>query len=315
MKHKLLIFIFTILSSLAIGQHRLDSLTIDSLERVSKNLSLQLSKSSETNRQLEQTVTQLHETSSVQYSLISGFGVIYTIITIIIAIVAIIIPLLTYFFSIKPSRDLLNSLEARIDNRLEEYLKNSKQRIIDTAIENLFNESEELRNNAISFLSISQHEFFSEIQLFNIYRAIKSDSINSSSKITLAFILTSRENTYATEYCKSILKSRNLYNEIVPSRYFGMIGIDKYINVFKEYLTQIGNSNEKIDALLRIISTVRTVSLKSVLGICNSSEILSLIEEDEKKHFERWRLTNYFEYGNEQEMVKQTQLYSILNDK
>lgn len=68
MKHKLIIFAFTFLSSFAIGQRRLDSITIDSLTHLHKSLNLELLKSSEANHHLEQTISQLHETASINSS-------------------------------------------------------------------------------------------------------------------------------------------------------------------------------------------------------------------------------------------------------
>jgi len=50
------------------NQLRLDSITIDSLIHLHKSLNLELLKSSEANHHLEQTISQLYETASINPS-------------------------------------------------------------------------------------------------------------------------------------------------------------------------------------------------------------------------------------------------------
>lgn len=296
-----------ILSSSTYGQKQRS--TVDSLKQNIVTLNETISKSNETTRVLEERMAQASDTITNQSAVISSFEVIYSILTIIFTIIGLLVPIVTYYYGIKPSRDQIKSLESNFDKRLEEYLKTSRHESIDNAIKGLSSNSAELKQKAITYLSLTQHEGLTDMQYFNLYKVLTSDNIDSTQKHSLGFILTGKENEYATEYCRSILRSRSLYNEYIPARYFGMIGIIKYVQNFVDYLKSVP---EKNDTFIRIISHMKIVSLDSVIELLNSDEIIALFDNDDLTYFKNNRLTNGFEKGYEEDKLKSTKLYKIV---
>lgn len=305
-KKILFLLIFQLLFLSVQSQKRLTAM--DSLNENIGLLNQKVNKSKETITILEKRISQSSETISNQNSIISGFGVIYTILTIVFGIIGLLIPIVTYYFGIKPSRDQIKNLESNFDKRLEEYLKHTKQQEIDTAIDRLTNGSAELKQNAITYLSLTQHEGLSDIQYFKLYKVITSEGIDSTYKYSLAYVLAGKENEFATEYCKSILLSKSQYNEYIPARYFGMIGVTNYIQNFANYIKDIP---EKNDAFIRIISHMKTVSLSSVLELFNSKEILDIFDKEDYKYLKNNLLASSFEKGYEESKIKETELYKL----
>jgi hypothetical protein len=287
--------------------------TSDSSNQIIQSLNTQLKKSSEVISTLEKRLTQASDTISNQNSIITSFGTIYTVLTIVFAIIGLLVPVVTYYFGIKPSREQIKNLEANFDSRLEEYLKATKEREIDLAIERLTSSSIEVRQNAITYLSLSHHEGLTDVQYFKLFKILETDQIDSTQKYSLAYVLTVKKNDFATEYCKKILRTSNFYNEIIPTRYFAMIGVKEYMRDLIEYLRRIP---EKRDSFIRIISHMKIISLDAVVDLFNSDEIISLFNNpNDLEYFRNYRLTNSFEQGYEEGKIKETQLYNLVFDK
>jgi hypothetical protein len=299
------LFLFLVSSIFSFAQRA----TIDSLEQNITTLNESVGVSNETIKILEERIAQANDTINNQSTVIGSFEVIYSILTIIFTIIGLLVPIVTYYYGIKPSRDQIKSLEANFDKRLEEYLKTTRHESIDKAIKGLSSNSAEIKQNAITYLSLTQHEGLTDIQYFKLYKVVTSDNIDSTQKHSLGFILTGKENEYATEYCTSILRSKNLYNEYIPARYFGMIGIGKYIQNFVDYLKGVP---EKNDAFTRIISHMKIVSIDSVIQLLNSDEIIALFDKDDLTYLKNYRLTNGFEKGYEEDKLKSTKLYKLV---
>lgn len=301
---------FSILLVLAFSaQGQKQKSIVDSLRQNLSTINVAINKSNETVKVLEERIAQASDTINNQSTIIGSFEVIYSILTIIFTIIGLLVPIVTYYYSVKPSRDQIKNLESNFDKRLEEYLKSSRLENIDNAIKSLSSNSAELKQNAITYLSLTQHEGLTDIQYFKLYKVLTNDSIDSTQKHSLGFILTGKENEYATEYCTSILRSRSLYNEYIPARYFGMIGINKYVQNFVNYLLSVP---EKNDAFMRIISHMKIASLESVLELLNSDLIINLFNKDDLTYLKNYRLTNGFEKGYEEDKLKSTKLYKLV---
>lgn len=300
-------FSFFLLSFSTQGQNKLT--LVDSLKLNISVLNESINKSNEIVKILEERISQASDTITNQSSIISSFEVIYSILTIIFTIIGLLVPIVTYYYGIKPSRDQIKNLESNFDKRLEEYLKTSRLENINNAINNLSSDSPELKQNSITYLSLTQHEGLTDLQYFKLYKILTSEKIDSTQKHSLGFILTGKENEYATEYCTSILRSKSLYNEYIPARYFGMVGISKFISNFVDYLQSVP---EKNDAFMRIISHMKIVSLDSVITLLNSDEIIALFDKDDYTYFKNYKLTNGFDQGYEINKLKTTKLYKLV---
>lgn len=285
----------------------------DSSNVIVQSLNIKIRESNEVISTLEKRLNQASETISNENSIITSFGTIYMVLTIVFALIGLLVPIVTYYFGIKPSREQIKNLEANFDNRLGEYLKITKEKEIDTAIERLTNNSIELRQNAITYLSLTHHEGLTDVQYFKLFKILETDQIDSTQKYTLAYVLTNKKNDFATEYCKQILRTSNLYNEIIPTRYFAMIGVKDFIPDLVEYLYRIP---EKRDSFIRIISHMKIVSLDAVVELFNSDKIISIFNNAEDlEYFRNYRLTNSFAQGYEEGKIKETQLYKLVFDK
>jgi hypothetical protein len=285
----------------------------DSSNLIIQGLNIKIRESNEVVSTLEKRLNQASETISNENSIITSFGTIYMVLTIVFALIGLLVPIVTYYFGIKPSREQIKNLEANFDSRLGEYLKTTKEKEIDTAIERVTNNSIELRQNAITFLSLTQHEGLTDIQYFKLFKILETDQIDSTQKYTLAYVLTNKKNDFATEYCKKVLRTNNLYNEIIPIRYFAMIGVKEFIPDLVAYLQKVP---EKKDSFIRIISHMKIVSLDAVVELFNSDKIIALFNNAEDlKYFRNHRLTNSFEQGYEEGQIKETQLYKLVFDK
>lgn len=284
-------------------------LQLDTLRNQMSIVSEYTGESNKTIRILEQRIDQANDTISNQGAIISSFEVIYSILTIVFTIIGLLVPIVTYYYGIKPSRDQIKNLEANFDKRLEQYLTTSRHENIDKAISGLTSNSAELKQSSLTYLSLTQHEGLTDLQYFRLYKVLASEGIDSVQKHSLANILTGKENEYATEYCVSILRSKSPYNEYIPARYFGMIGIKKFIPNFVEYLQTI---NDKSDAFTRIISHMKIVSLDSVLDLLNSDEIIVLFNKSDSSIFKNNTFTNGFEKGYEENKLKDTKFYKLV---
>jgi hypothetical protein len=167
-----------------------------------------------------------------------------------------------------------------------------------------------LRQNAITYLSLTHHEGLTDVQYFKLFKVLQTDQIDSTQKYTLGYVLTSKKNDFATEYCKQLLQINNIYSEIIPTRYFAMIGIKEYINYLAEYLRKIPDNK---DSFIRMISHMKIVSLDSVVEVFNSDEIISIFNnKTDLEYFKNYRLTNAFERGYEEDKIKETELYKLV---
>lgn len=305
---KALSFCFLFLLSMSTqGQNKMT--LVDSLKLNIAALNESVNKSNETVKILEERISQASDTITNQSSVISSFEIIYSILTIIFTIIGLLVPVVTYYYGIKPSRDQIKNLESNFDKRLEDYLKTSRLENIDNAIKSLSSNSAEQKQNAITYLSLTQHEGLTDIQYFKLYKVLTSDGIDSSQKYSLSYILTGKENEYATEYCKSILRSNSLSNEHIPARYFGMIGVANYIQNFCDYLKIV---SEKNDSFIRIISHMKTVSLDSVIELFNSDIVTNLFDKKDLIYFKNYQLINSFEKGYEENKINSTRLFKLV---
>lgn len=305
-KKTLLAFFFLIFLS---SQSQNNQNDIIKRNREVHSLNQEIKKATKTIAVLENRLSQSSNIIENQNSIISGFGVIYTILTIVFTIIGLLVPVVTYYFGIKPSREQIKNLESNFDNRLEEYLKLSKETEINIAIEKLSDDSPELKQNAIAYLSLTQHQGFSDLQYFKLYKIINSELIDTTHKQSLASVLTGKENQFATEYCKNILLSKNQSIEYISARYFGMIGVINYIQIFKNY---IETAQQKEEAFIRIISHMKVISLNSVIDFLNSKDIISIFNNKEKKILKKSYFFSNFEKGNEENKLKETELYKII---
>ncbi len=232
------------------------------------------------NEVLEERIQQASDTISSQNSLFDGFGVLYSIITIVMTLIAIGLPILTYQFGVKPSKNALKELESNLDIKVAEYLKKTRTKQISKSIEHLKGNNAELMGQAISFLSLTQHEGFSDAQLFEFYRLLKSDILSDSHKGTVAYLLSSRVNDYANEIFGDKEQLKNNSIKSIAYQYIPKAGILNFIQPLVEFLTD--NSNQ-FGEYWTLISFTNMYSKTAVNEVFENKELIDTLKEETLK--------------------------------
>lgn len=226
------------------------------------------------NEILNDRLQQASDTISSQNSLLDGFGVLYTIITIIIALIGVVLPVLTYQFGIKPSQDALKEFEKNADKKIKDYLKQTRQEQINKSIEHLKGDNIELKGQAISFLSLTQHEGFTDNELFEFYRLIKSGKLSETHIGTVAYLLGSRVNEYANDVFGDIELLKSNVIKSSAYQYIPKVGFKNFIQPLKRLLTDNTNQYGEFYTLL-IFSNMN--DSKSALEILNNNELIDTL--------------------------------------
>jgi hypothetical protein len=231
---------------------------------------------------LSERMEQASDTINNQNSLFSGFSIIYTIITIIIALLGIVLPILTYQFGIKPSQKALKEFEQNIDKKLEKYLIKTRNKQIEQAIENLSSQDQELKISALNFLSITNHQGYSEQQIFKLFQLLQSDKLDELKKSTLANLLSSKKNEFATEYFKKAIIENWMYSKYAAIKYFSNIGIENHITLFRNLIKE---SIDKNSEFYQILTYAGISNKNAAIYLINDKEFIDNIDSETLKIF------------------------------
>jgi len=251
-------------------------------------------------QKLNEAIDIASHTIESQDSLLNGFGTLYTIITILLAIIGVALPILTYFFGIKPSVETVKALTDNLDKRFTEYLRDSRTKQINLALENLTSNNMELRGNAVNYLSLTQYEGFSDDQLFRIFRLLKTPGIDEQTANTLNWILAGKINVISEEYFTTeypltkdpILKSSAL-------RYFVNSGFEKYLDIISNAILQSGNI---IVEYLMVVSFINAFSKKDMASLLNHRRLNDALSVPNRQEICRRLDASKASYGLDKEI-------------
>ncbi|PRA94555.1 hypothetical protein CQ046_22480 [Chryseobacterium sp. MYb7] len=227
---------------------------------------------------LEERINQATETITNQSSMISSFGTLYTVITIILAFIGVVLPILTYQFGIKPSRDALKEFEEKSETKFNTFLKERRVKEFDNAIENLKSEDNQVRTNGLNFLTFNIHYGFNKNQILKILEIISNTNDESFSdqllhcisqernedlkKYYLRYLQTTTYKPGATiYYCLTFLSYYN-YNEY-KNELKTYISNDNGFSTFLTACSHLCKNNDFID-LLNDKSIIDNLSLESL---------------------------------------------------
>lgn len=244
---KLLIFaLFCCLPLVLFSQSSTESKNRIQLEQKKLDLKIQEidSLSREIDRKevlLDKKVQDSSKTIDFLNSLVGSFGQIFTVLGIFIGIIALALPIVTYQFGIKPSQRALKELEANIDNRLSNYLSNTRNREIEKAISFVKDGTTEEKSKAMAYLSLTYHEGFSDSQLFKIFSVLNKNIGSLSIKSQLSFLLSSQKNDYADIlFTKDSMLADSILNQM-GYLYFTKTGYKNYLKTIGELINESGN--------------------------------------------------------------------------
>jgi hypothetical protein len=250
----------------------------DTVKQLKQQVQILTDKQEWKNQILEERLKQASETISSQNSLFDGFGVLYAIITVVIALIAIALPILTYQFGIKPSQEALKEFENNAEKKMEEFLFKTRNIQIEQAIENLKSQNQELKTNALAFLSLTQHQGFTDQQLYKLFLLLKSNDIDQAIKGTIAFTISNRKSDYATDYFSTALKDpKNTNIKYAAIRYFTSIGIENYIHIFRDL---ISDSKDKNTEFITLLGYIFGVNRNSLVTILNDKELIDKLDKN-----------------------------------
>lgn len=253
-----------------------------------KNLTSQFQKRStdfKTNElQLKRDISDASKTIEYLNSLVNSFGQIFTILGIFIAIITLILPVLTYQFGVKPYKKALQELEKGMDQRLENYLKDARNNEIDKALRNIKEGNSELKNQAISYLTLTQHEGFSDSQLFQIYSILNKHRDENNIKSQLAFILSTRRNDYANELFNSPDVAEDQVIRQMAYLYYAKIGFeDNYDGI----LTILESSDSQNIEFRTLAFNLMQFSNGQVINLFNDKKIIDVLNDESLKELKK----------------------------
>ncbi len=225
---------------------------------------------------LNRRINDSSKTIEYLNSLSNAFGPLFTILAIFIGIITLVLPILTYLFAIRPSQRALKELEQNIDNRLATYLKDSRNKSIDSAIKNLSTGNAEEKSQAISYLNYTHPEGLLKTQLFELFRILKKNPVGTI-KYQLAFILSSRKNEYADEYFAGDQLYDDYSVKTAAFSYFSKIGFSYYKDSICKILSNSPNQQWDIQVLLSSLYQNRNDDIPHFL---NSKEIVDTLNEN-----------------------------------
>ena len=279
---KNIVFILIFVTYFSFGQNQIVSLHKNNnasfVEKRIDSLFYKLNELQDFKKQQEEIVKQTTQTISNQNSVISSFGTIYTILTILITVVSIGLPILMYQFGIKPSRNALRDLELNVDKKVENYLSDTRAEQIKKSVEHLKGNNIELKSQAISFLSLTVHEGYSEQQLFEFYRLLKSDKLNDQHKWTMAYLLASKKNDYADEIFNDEKLLDNLYIKQTALQYISLTGFENFIKPLKYFLDK---ATIKSTEFLSFLSNINLYNSQLTFNFFNCKELIDHLDKKE----------------------------------
>ncbi|WP_433832544.1 hypothetical protein [Flavobacterium anhuiense] len=182
----------------------------------------------------EQRIQQANETIANQNSLISGFSTMYTVITIILALIGVSLPILTYQFGIKPSQQALEKFQENADKQIELFLVNNRNKQIEQAITNVKSSSQELKNNALNYLSLTAYEGFTNLQIDEMIILLHSNDIDSTTKNSIAHTISGKKHPSTTNYFRKVFEEnlKDQFNSAIT--YFKNVHSTEYFEAFKK---------------------------------------------------------------------------------
>jgi len=236
---------------------------------------------------LQSRIDQAAQTISNQNSLISGFGTIYMVISIVIGFITIGLPVFTYLFSIKPSREALKDLEKEMNARFEKYLSETRDRLIDSALTELekINGPKGKQAKARQIIAFEVPLGITDKQILRILKIIRLTE-DSATKHTLIQVLAiAEENLIIENHFRSTF-TKDPFDAATfsyPILYFVDNSIEKFYDIICESVNNSDNPGHTLSTILGCIKdnsskekVIQVVNDKSFVDLLNSSTFNSI---------------------------------------
>lgn len=227
----------------------------------------------------EQKIIINNASNTISYlnSIISSYGVIFSILTIFIAIIALALPIMTYQFGIKPSQKALKELESNMDARLIKYLSEKRNKDIADALANISGGNNERKSQALSYLSITSHEGFTDNQIFQIFTILNRNLNDNNIKNQLSYILAIRKNEFADQFFNNENNLKDSIIEQMAILYFIKTG---FSNNYTGLSCVLNGSADQYNTFIRFLFNLIQSSSKEVKDLINDTTLIDLLSQD-----------------------------------
>jgi hypothetical protein len=228
-----------------------------------------------------------------QNSLISSFGTIYTIITIAIALLTVGLPLVTWFFGIKPSQDAVRDLEKNLNQKVSDHLRQTKIDQINNALKIIKNQPSTLSQTAFQFLSLSRLEGLSDNQLLDIYTLLKTKNYQEHEIRILTSLLASKRNSFAEDlFCDERFAG---FISFEGFDYFTKFDYANDLSILKKFINASGNPT---DSYFTILSNLKKNSKIRFVEMLNNEEFINSIPDYVIKNYKNKEGDYYKNFEN-----------------
>ncbi|TAL64472.1 MAG: hypothetical protein EPN88_10900 [Bacteroidetes bacterium] len=268
-------------------------------------------------KKIEESLKPAVSAINIQNSLIDGFGTLYTYITGLIGILAFMLPLLVYFFSIRPARKqirkskkIIEDMNMNLDIKFNEYILKNKEQQINSALVNIKGQDKFLRSTAFNFLqySINQSDL-SDNQLHEIYKllAFKND-LDENSKIILSNILCCKKNQYSEEYFKVVVVNEKAPLKLIGLHYFLFAGFEQYM---EDISNMILDSENPEDEYIQILLYLSSQAPREIVKIINYNNLNSKLSDEEMGKVKEE--LDDSKYDSIRKEINESQLFNVKN--
>ena len=262
----------------------------DSL-RAMKNELVSFKKENESEKErLKQNMEIAQDTIENQNALIDGFHVIYVIITLL---AAILLPIVTYFFSIRPSRKALRDFKKNTDKKFEDYIRRLKEKEITDNIISLENGDalyERIIMDSLIKLTYSDLNFEQRHKLSSIVSRKNINDLNKNhiKKIILNLILyknnSDERNPIANDFVVNYaIRSSDLDIKNDGINYLKDEKAISFSTKVEIFCNLIFNSRSQCSECENLFLQVVSLNAHFIVEIINRKNLIDAIIEEERK--------------------------------
>ncbi|WP_143464641.1 preprotein translocase subunit YajC [Leptonema illini] len=214
-----------------------------------------------------------------QEKTISQMALFFNGLAILLGLASIIIPLIAYFFAIRPAQkaakeiaNIQDSVDALIEKKFAAYIEEHEYRRIESYLNDIQSGTFEMKKRACLYLSLNQHLVESESHINRIYE-ILSGEIDQDTRNSLSYIITNKNTVLCRHYFERVLRETLLENPIWYSfTFFLNFGFEKSAQETHSFLASIPEDEFRMTSI-QINATLAQHSIESRLHFYNCCEI------------------------------------------
>lgn len=214
--------------------------------------------------------------------------------TVLIGLFGIVFPTFLYFVQIKPAQDalkeaklLVSKLDEKFEHSFEKHMAESKNKLINQAIESFESQIEQSLPTAYTLLDTYKIEKFTTSQINKLLKFLQSDEYHNENKTFFATILSMQSSNDIENYFANLLKNIPADDKCI----WGAIYFAK--NKKTEYFDLIASVVLNGYSLVGMISSLSYYSKEFALQLLDNEKLIANFSEYDTKAF-----CEFIERGN-----------------